>query len=846
MFERFNDISKQIINKAAELASTSGGMIGTEQLLVALTVVPSSAKSMLERIGVGENTARQALDESGEKHSSVSMSARTKSVLDRAQTIAKAKGFQLVQPEHILYSLLAFDGSYAVEFLKQLGVDYNSILAESGIVSGQQDVFSKLFGSIFGSGEDMGFNQNQVTNESAGGAQSKTNAKLPRELDGMGIDLTERAEEGKIDPVIGRTDEIERVIQILSRRTKNNPVLIGEPGVGKSAIVEGLAQAIVEGRVPETLKEKRIFSMDIASMIAGTKYRGDFEEKLKGAMDAVKKAGNIIVFIDEIHMIVGAGATGEGAMDAGNILKPLLARGEMQTIGATTTEEYRKHIEKDSALERRFQPIMVNPPSVEDTVKILSGIKDKYEAHHKVSISESAIRAAAELSDKYISDRFLPDKAIDLIDEASSRKRIGSMSVPESIKGLYAELEKLEKELNDVVIKQDYQSAQQLKEKRDNLKEQISAEEDKYKISKSKEELSISDEDIADIVSKWTGIPITKLTESESERLMNLENVLHERVIGQEEAIKSISRAVRRARAGLKDPKRPIGSFIFLGPTGVGKTEVAKTLAEAMFGDENMMIRLDMSEYMEKFNVSKLIGSAPGYVGYDEGGQLTEKVRRKPYSVILFDEIEKAHPDVFNVLLQILDDGRLTDSHGRVVSFKNTVIIMTSNIGADEINKSKLGFGKKIDGKDNGEDEYERMKERQMESLKRAMRPEFINRVDDIVIFRKLNKEEVGKIAKLMIATTLKRLSENNITASVSEAVENYIVEKGYDEEYGARPLKRAVQRYIEDALSEAIISGKIAVGDNVSIDMVDGEVVVSKSDSKEKSKKPSKSKTDN
>lgn len=845
MFERFNDISKQIINKAAELASTSGGMIGTEQLLVALTVVPSSAKNMLDGIGVRENIARQALDENGEKQTSVSMSARTKSVLDRAQTIAKAKGFQLVQPEHILYALLAFDGSYAVEFLKQLGVDYNSILTESGIVSGQQDVFSKLFGSIFGGGEDMAFNQNAVANESAGVTPNKTNSKLPRELDGMGIDLTERAEEGKIDPVIGRTDEIERVIQILSRRTKNNPVLIGEPGVGKSAIVEGLAQAIVDGRVPETLKEKRIFSMDIASMIAGTKYRGDFEEKLKGAMDAVKKAGNIIVFIDEIHMIVGAGATGEGAMDAGNILKPLLARGEMQTIGATTTEEYRKHIEKDSALERRFQPIMVNPPSVEDTVKILSGIKDKYEAHHKVSITESAIRAAAELSDKYISDRFLPDKAIDLIDEASSRKRIGSMSVPDSIKQLYGELEKLEKELNDVVIKQDYQSAQQLKEKRDSLKEQISAAEDKYKISKSKEELSINDEDIADIVSKWTGIPITKLTESESERLMNLESVLHERVIGQEEAIKSISRAVRRARAGLKDPKRPIGSFIFLGPTGVGKTEVAKTLAEAIFGDENMMIRLDMSEYMEKFNVSKLIGSAPGYVGYDEGGQLTEKVRRKPYSVILFDEIEKAHPDVFNVLLQILDDGRLTDSHGRVVSFKNTVIIMTSNIGADEINKSKLGFGKKNDGKEDGEDEYERMKERQMESLKRAMRPEFINRVDDIVIFRKLNKEEVGKIAKLMIATTLKRLAESNIIASVTEAVQNYIVEKGYDEDYGARPLKRAVQRYIEDVLSEAIISGNIAVGDNVVIDMADGEVRVSKAESVAKPKKASKTKNE-
>lgn len=845
MFERFNDISRQIINKAAELASSSGGMIGTEQLLVALTVVPSSAKNMLEGIGVRENIARQALDESGEKQASVTMSARTKSVLDRAQTIAKAKGFQLVQPEHILYALLAFDGSYAVEFLKQLGADYNSILTESGIVSGQSDVFNKLFGSIFGGGEDLGFNQNTGASESVGATPNKANSKLPRELDGMGIDLTERAEEGKIDPVIGRTDEIERVIQILSRRTKNNPVLIGEPGVGKSAIVEGLAQAIVDGRVPETLKEKRIFSMDIASMIAGTKYRGDFEEKLKGAMDAVKKAGNIIVFIDEIHMIVGAGATGEGAMDAGNILKPLLARGEMQTIGATTTEEYRKHIEKDSALERRFQPIMVNPPSVEDTIQILSGIKDKYEAHHKVSITESAIRAAAELSDKYISDRFLPDKAIDLIDEASSRKRIGSMSVPDSIKQLYGELEKLEKELNDAVIKQDYQVAQQLKEKRDSLKEQISTEEDKYKISKSKEELAISDEDIADIVSKWTGIPITKLTESESERLMNLESVLHERVIGQEEAIKSISRAVRRARAGLKDPKRPIGSFIFLGPTGVGKTEVAKTLAEAMFGDENMMIRLDMSEYMEKFNVSKLIGSAPGYVGYDEGGQLTEKVRRKPYSVILFDEIEKAHPDVFNVLLQILDDGRLTDSHGRVVSFKNTVIIMTSNIGADEINKSKLGFGKKSDGKADGEDEYERMKERQMESLKRAMRPEFINRVDDIVIFRKLNKDEVGKIAKLMIATTLKRLAENNITASVTEAVENYIVEKGYDEEYGARPLKRAVQRYIEDVLSEAIISSKIAVGDNVIIDMADGEVTVSKANTKAKPKKANKTKNE-
>ena len=600
---------------------------------------------------------------------------------------------------------------------------------------------------------------------------------------------------------------------MLSRRTKNNPVLIGEPGVGKSAVVEGLAQAIVNGDVPEMLKNKKVFSLDMASLLAGTKYRGDFEERLKNAINALKKDGNTILFIDEIHTIVGAGSTGENGMDAANILKPQLARGELQTIGATTLDEYRKYIEKDSALERRFQPITVDPPTVEDTILILKGLREKYEQHHKVTITDEAIKAAAELSDRYISDRFLPDKAIDLIDEAASRKKIGANVAPKEIKETEDKLTRLRVELEDAKNHGEYLKCHDIQQQINSLEEKLAGEKEKWKDSQVEKELSIGEQEIAQIVSSWTGVPVVKITQSESEKLLDLENILRKRVIGQDEAVEAVAKAVRRARVGIKDPNRPIGSFIFLGPTGVGKTELSKALAEAMFGDENLMIRVDMSEYMEKFNVSKLIGSAPGYVGFDEGGQLTEKVRRKPYSVILFDEIEKAHPDVFNIMLQILEDGRLTDSHGRVVSFKNTIIIMTSNIGAEEIKSTKsLGFG------DNN-NSYENMRERQMDALKKAMRPEFINRIDDIVIFRALEKEDMKKIASLIVDNLVGRLAKNGYKLSVSDAAKDMVIEKGSDAQYGARPLRRAVQRMIEDELSERILKGEFAIGDEIDVD---------------------------
>jgi ATPases with chaperone activity, ATP-binding subunit len=576
----------------------------------------------------------------------------------------------------------------------------------------------------------------------ADGKPQKKDAAGIAELEGFGIDMTQRARENKLDPVIGRDKEIERIIQILCRRTKNNPVLIGEPGVGKSAIAEGLAQSIIADKVPDALKGKKVFMLDMASVVAGTKYRGEFEERFKAALDAVKKAGNIILFIDEIHTIVNAGGA-EGAVDAANILKPMLARGEIQTIGATTIDEYRKYIEKDAALERRFQPIVVDQPTVDDTVLILKGLRDKYEAHHKVQISDEAIEAAANLSDRYITDRFLPDKAIDLIDEAASRKRIFAFSMPADIKDAEEKLKSLNYDIKEASANENFDKAKELTAERDKLKKIVDEGKAGYDKKKESTKLSIGEEDIAEIVSNWTGIPLSKLTEDESSRLLRLEDTLHERVIGQNEAVSAVARAIKRARAGIADPKRPIGSFIFLGPTGVGKTELSKALAEAMFGDENLMIRVDMSEYMDKANVSKLIGSAPGYVGFEEGGQLTEKVRRKPYSVVLFDEIEKAHPDVFNMLLQILEDGRLTDSHGRTVSFKNTIIIMTSNVGAGEISKTKrLGFGDAA---------YDDLRDRQIDALKQVMKPEFINRIDEIVVFCPLEKEDISKIADIML-----------------------------------------------------------------------------------------------
>jgi ATP-dependent Clp protease ATP-binding subunit ClpC len=639
-------------------------------------------------------------------------------------------------------------------------------------------------------------------------------------LDKFGIDLTEQARMGRLDPVIGRSKEVERIIQILSRRTKNNPVLIGEPGVGKTAVVEGLAQAIVSNDVPETLKGKRIFSLDVSAMVAGTRYRGDFEERFKNALQVIKEQ-NYILFIDEMHMIMGAGDSEGGSMNAGNILKPMLARGELHTIGATTIDEYRKHIEKDAALERRLAPIMVDPPGVEDTIKILQGLRERYEIHHKVKITDEAIEAAAKLSDRYISDRYLPDKAIDLIDEASSKVRIKNLIVPADIKEIEEKLHATVNSINQAVKKEEYEKAAKLKKEQEELEKQLIEVRQKWGLKKSDEELSIGEAEIASIVSEWTHIPVASLTEEESQRLMRLEETLERRVIGQEEAVKAVAKAVKRARAGLKDPKRPIGSFIFLGPTGVGKTELTKALAEGIFGDESLLIRIDMSEYMEKANVSKLIGAPPGYIGHDEGGQLTEKVRRKPYSVILFDEIEKANPDVFNILLQLLDDGRLTDSHGRVVSFKNTIVIMTSNIGAGDISKMKrVGFSA-------GEEEetYEEMKLKMLDALKKTMRPEFINRIDDIIIFRRLEQDTLYKIADLQVAELQKRLSDKDIKISLSAEARNYVVEKGSDLTYGARPLKRAMQKLIEDRLSEKIIQKELKEGDSVTVEIENDEL---------------------
>ena len=716
-----------------------------------------------------------------------------------AERLAAMTDSYYVDTVHLLFAILLDEDSYAVRKLKQMGVDVAAL--------------QKTVGSVLGV---------QAAPRAEGGkAQADNPEERLGELAKFGVDLTQKAKEGKLDPVIGRSEEIERVIQILSRRTKNNPILIGEPGVGKSAVVEGLAQKIVNNDVPELLKGKIVFSLDLAGLLAGTKYRGDFEERLKDAIDFVTKNGNIIIFIDEIHNLVGAGSTGEGKMDAADILKPLLARGEMQTIGATTIEEYRKYIEKDSALERRFQPIIVNQPSVEDTILILKGLRDKYEQHHKVKITDEAIEAAAKLSDRYISDRFLPDKAIDLIDEAASRAKLDSYILPEDVKHKENELERLNFEMNQYASRQIFDKAQELKNKVGSLKAEIEREKQAHADKIKQCQPSIGEAEIAKIVSKWTSIPVERINETESDRLMHLEEVLHKRVVGQDEAVRAVAKAIRRARAGLKDPKRPIGSFIFLGPTGVGKTELSKALAEAVFGDENLLIRLDMSEYMEKHSTSKIIGAPPGYVGFDDnGGQLTEKVRRKPYSVILFDEIEKAHPDVFNILLQILDDGRLTDSKGRVVDFKNTIIIMTSNNGVSQINKMrKLGFN------DEDDKAYEDMKEQLMDSLKESFKPEFLNRIDDIIIFHQLTQQETRQIAKILTDSLAKRLAENGMKLEVSDKALDYLAEKGYDKEYGARPLKRVIQRMVEDRLSEEILKNAIHSGQTVLVDFDGNEL---------------------
>ena len=660
----------------------------------------------------------------------------------------------------------------------------------------------------------------KMLNEEAPGStgepkNSSTYSNTPT-LNQFGRDLTEMAREDKFDPIIGRDKEIERVVQILSRRTKNNPCLIGEPGVGKTAIAEGLAQKIIEGNIPETLKGKRVVTLDLSSMVAGAKYRGEFEERLKKALEEIRKAGNVILFIDEMHTIIGAGAA-EGAIDASNILKPSLARGEIQVIGATTITEYRKHVEKDAALERRFQPITVGEPSKEETVDILKGIRDKYEAHHRVKITDGALEAAVKLSDRYITDRYLPDKAIDLIDEAGSRVRLKSFTAPPDMKSLEERVEKLSKEKEDAIRSQEFEKAAGIRDQEMQLKNELERVKNEWMQKNQTRTDIVTEEEVGDIVASWTGIPVKRLAEEESERLMKMEDVLHERVIGQEEAVKAVSRAIRRGRVGLKDPKRPTGSFIFLGPTGVGKTELSKALAEALFGNENAMIRIDMSEYMEKFAVSRLVGSPPGYVGYEEGGQLTEKVRRKPYSVLLFDEIEKAHPDVFNILLQILEDGRLTDSQGRVVDFRNTVIIMTSNVGGRMITEPKrLGFVINDDKARN----YEDMKSNVMGELKKTFRPEFLNRVDEVIVFHPLDEEHIKSIVGVMTDVLAKRLKQNDITIVVTDEAKAFLAKKGFDPLYGARPLRRSIQSMIEDKLAEQMLEGRIKSGDEVLIEL--------------------------
>lgn len=802
MFGRFTERAQKVLALAQEEANRLGhNNIGTEHVLLGLVREGEGiAAKALYALGLGsekiqeevENLIGRGQDSSQAPH----YTPRAKKVIELSMDEARKLGHSYVGTEHILLGLIREGEGVAARVLNNLGVSLNKA---------RQQVLQLL-----GSSESAGHQ---------GGNAASANTPT---LDSLARDLTAIAREGSLDPVIGRSKEIQRVIEVLSRRTKNNPVLIGEPGVGKTAIAEGLAQQIVHNEVPEILRDKRVMTLDMGTVVAGTKYRGEFEDRLKKVMDEIRQAGNIILFIDELHTLIGAGGA-EGAIDASNILKPSLARGELQCIGATTLDEYRKYIEKDAALERRFQPITVDEPTAEESVLILKGLRDRYEAHHRVSITDEAIDAAVKLSDRYISDRFLPDKAIDLIDEAGSKVRLRSYTTPPNLKELEVKLEEVRKEKDAAVQSQEFEKAASLRDTEQRLREQLEETKKTWKEKQGKENSEVTVEDIASVVSSWTGIPVSKLAQTETEKLLNLEEILHSRVIGQEEAVNAISKAVRRARAGLKDPKRPIGSFIFLGPTGVGKTELARALAEAMFGDEDAMIRVDMSEYMEKHSTSRLVGSPPGYVGYEEGGQLTEKVRRKPYSVILLDEIEKAHPDVFNILLQVLEDGRLTDSKGRTVDFRNTVLIMTSNVGAESLKRNKyVGFNLQ-----DGEQDYKDMKGKVMEELKKAFRPEFLNRIDEIIVFHALEKKHLRNIVNLMSDQLIKRLQEQEIKLDLTEAAIDKIADEGYDPEYGARPLRRAIQKHIEDRLSEELLKGTVLTGQSVVIDVENGEFIV-------------------
>ena len=771
MTYKFTNRAKKAIEIANDLAIELGhNYIGTEHILYGLSKEGSGvAAKVLENQEVEPQKILDKIDEligrEDKTEETLGFTPRTKRVIENAFIEAKKLGYNYIGTEHLLIGILREADSIAARILLDLNVNIPKLYNEIIKVINDEEI-----------GED-GANTKKETRRKGSYNSTAT-------LNQFGEDLTKKAEEGKLDPVVGRKEEIQRVIQILSRRTKNNPCLIGEPGVGKTAVVEGLAQKIVAGDIPEILKDKRVVTLDISGMVAGAKYRGDFEERIKKALNEVKKAGDVILFIDEIHTIVGAGAA-DGAIDAANILKPLLARGEIQLIGATTLNEYRKYIEKDSALERRFSPVNVKEPTPSDTIEILNGLRDKYEAHHNVKITKEAIEAAVKLSVRYINDRFLPDKAIDLIDEASSRARIKTYTEPENLKELQTKIEEIEKDKEEAVRSQKFEKAASLRDKEKELKEKYEKEEQKWKNKNTKQVTNITEENIAEVISTWTGIPVYKITENENERLKNLEKELHKRVVGQNEAVEAVAKAIKRGRVGLKDPNRPIGSFLFLGPTGVGKTELSKALAQCLFGDESSMIRIDMSEYMEPHSVSKLIGSPPGYVGFEEGGQLTEKIRRKPYAVILFDEIEKAHPDVMNMLLQILEDGRLTDSQGRTVNFKNTVIIMTSNLGARVItDKKSLGFSNNEKQEDSQKD-YEETKKEVMQILKKELRPEFINRIDEIIVFHKLNDEEIRKIVDIMIAEVERRLKEQNIEIEVDDSVKDLIAKTGVDKAFG-------------------------------------------------------------
>lgn len=809
-FKGFTEKANKALNLAIESAEEMRhNYVGTEHILYGLVKEGSGvAATALNECGVTEDALREKLESINGTMSLVELTPddftpRTKRVLRAAVIISSKTGYTYVGTEHLLLAILSESDSYAVAFLEELGVSVERLAqaVSKGMQGGADDGFG-------------GFENESAPNGSQKGGSA---------LDKFGRDLTQAAKNGEIDPVIGREKEIQRVIQILSRRTKNNPVLIGEPGVGKTAVAEGLALEIAKGNVPEILKDKRVVSLDLTGMVAGAKYRGDFEERIKAAIDEVKKSKNTILFIDELHTIVGAGAA-EGSADAANILKPSLARGDFQVIGATTLNEYRKYIEKDAALERRFQPVKVGEPTPEQAVQILKGLRDSYEAHHKVKITDEAINAAVTLSSRYIADRYLPDKAIDLIDEGASKVRLASLTSPDNVKELEDEIADYEKEKASAINEQDFERAARLRDEQKELQTKLDDAKKKWQEQQKGNSGEVTAEDIAKIVSEWTGIPVVQLTKEESERLLNMENVLHERVIGQSEAVTAIAKAIRRGRVGLKDPKRPVGSFIFLGPTGVGKTELCKALAEAMFGDENAMLRLDMSEYMEKHTVSKLIGSPPGYVGFEEGGQLTEKVRRKPYSVVLFDEIEKAHPDVFNMLLQILEDGRLTDSQGRTVDFKNTIIIMTSNVGARLITEKQSSLGFNSENENVEESEKKDIKELVTGELRKVFRPEFLNRVDDIIVFNKLNKDEIKQIAVKMLKTLENRLDKMNIKISFTDNAVSKIADKGFDENYGARPLRRAIQNEIEDPLSEQMLEGKVKDGAVVTCDFADGQ----------------------